>query len=79
MKDRFCTGSIQVEVEGDAGFLRDDPLVANMVAHPNYIEIQPAEGVDPERILRRLIDRVRVRRFEMVSPSLHRIFVERVK
>ena len=79
VKDRFGTGSIQVEVEGDAGFLRDDPLVAHMVSHPNYIEIQPAEAVDPQRILKRLIDRVRVRRFEMVAPSLHRIFVERVK
>ncbi len=42
-------------------------------------EIEPAEGVAPERVLELLIGRVRVRRFEVVAPSLHRIFVERAQ
>ena len=79
VKDRFGTGSIQVEVDGDTGFLRDDPLVAGLTGYPNYVEIEPADGVAPERILKLLVDRVRVRRFEVVAPSLHRIFVERVQ
>ena len=79
VKDRFGTGSIQVEVDGDTGFLRGDPLVAGLTGYPNYVEIEPAEGVSPERILKLLVDRVRVRRFEVVAPSLHRIFVERVQ
>ena len=79
VKDRFGTGSIQVEVDGDAGFLRDEPLVAGLTEYPNHVEIEPASGVAPERILELLIGRVRVRRFEAVAPSLHRIFVERVK
>ena len=79
VKDRFGTGSVQVEVDGDTGFLRADPLVAGLTGYPNYVEIEPAEGVAPERILKLLVDRVRVRRFEVVAPSLHRIFVERVQ
>ena len=79
VKDRFGAGSIQVEVDGDTGFLRADPLVAGLTGYPNYVEIEPAEGVAPERILKLLVDRVRVRRFEVVAPSLHRIFVERVQ
>ena len=47
--------------------------------YPNYLEIEPADAVAPERILERLIERLRVRRFEAVSPSLHRIFREHVK
>ena len=42
VKDRFGTGSIQVEVDGDAGFLRDEPLVAGLTEYPNHVEIRPA-------------------------------------
>ena len=79
IKERFGTRTIQVAVDGDASFLRDDPAVARLTEYPNYLEIEPADAVTPERILQRLIERVRVRRFEVVSPSLHRIFVEHVK
>ena len=79
IKDRFGTGTIQVAVDGDAGFLQDDPAVADLTSYPNHVEIEPAAGVTPDQILERLIGRVRVRRFEVVAPSLHRIFVERVK
>ena len=79
IKDHFGTRTIHVEVDGDASFLRDDPAVAELTAYPNYLEIEPAAAVAPERILERLIERLRVRRFEAVSPSLHRIFREHVK
>ena len=79
IRERFGTRTIQVAVDGDASFLRDDPAVARLTEYPNYLEIEPADAVTPERILKRLIERVRVRRFEVVSPSLHRIFVEHVK
>ena len=79
IKDRFGTRTIHVEADGDASFLRDDPAVAQLTGYPNYLEIEPADGVAPERILERLIERLRVRRFEAVSPSLHRIFREHVK
>ena len=79
IRERFGTRTIQVAVDGDASFLRDDPAVARLTEYPNYLEIEPADAVTPERILQRLIERVRVRRFEVVSPSLHRIFVEHVK
>ncbi len=78
-KDHFGTRTSHVEVEGDASFLRDDPAVAQLTGYPNYLEIEPADGVAPDRILKRLIERLRVRRFEAVSPSLHRIFREHVR
>ncbi len=78
VKDRFGGNGIEAEVDGDAGFLRRHPLVAGLTGYPNYVEIVPAAGVAPERILKLLVGRVRVRRFQVVAPSLHRIFVERV-
>ena len=37
-----------------------------------------AAGADPQEILRAVAGRLRVRRFEIVEPSLHDIFVEQV-
>jgi ABC-type uncharacterized transport system ATPase subunit len=36
------------------------------------------EGASYRTLLQRLLDQVSVRKFEVVSPSLHRIFVELV-
>jgi len=78
LKERFETRTIQLETDGNANYLRDDPAVAKLTSYPNYHEIELAAGVAPDQILERLLGRVRVRRFEVVSPSLHRIFVEQL-
>ena len=77
--DRFGTRTIRLEMDGNAGYLSDDPAVSNLTSYPNYYEIELADGVPPDRILKLLLGRVRVRRLEVVSPSLHSIFVECVK
>ena len=78
LKERFASRTIQLETDGNANYLRDDPAVAKLTSYPNYHEIELAAGVAPDQILERLLGRVRVRRFEVVSPSLHRIFVEQL-
>jgi ABC-type uncharacterized transport system ATPase subunit len=42
------------------------------------VEIEPAEGVSPQDILKTVAAQVTVRRFEIVTPSLHSIFVEKL-
>ena len=42
------------------------------------LELRLTPGTDPQAILRSLVDRVHVRRFEIVSPTLHSIFLEQV-
>ena len=42
----------------------------------NYIELDLAEGADAQVILRELADKVSVRRFEIMEPSLYDIFIE---
>jgi len=41
-----------------------------------YVEIRLADGADTQSLLRACAERLRVRRFEIVEPSLHDIFVE---
>jgi ABC-2 type transport system ATP-binding protein len=44
-----------------------------------YFEVEMADGADPQALLHRIVDTgATVSRFEIVRPSLHQIFLERV-
>ncbi|HUF66029.1 MAG TPA: ATP-binding cassette domain-containing protein [Gemmatimonadaceae bacterium] len=75
--------TIALSVDGDAGdigsVLRDPRLVTRADDHTRFYEIELHEDADPQDLLRRVLDAgVRVNRFELVQPSLHQIFLERV-
>ena len=62
-----------------------DDRVADLVARPDVdqvdshpVEIQLAAGASNQDLLKALVGRVAVRRFEVASPSLHKIFVQLV-
>jgi ABC-2 type transport system ATP-binding protein len=59
--------------------LRDRALVRKVDDSPNYFEIELAPGADSQVLLRRLIDAgANIERFELMQPSLHQIFLQRV-
>jgi ABC-2 type transport system ATP-binding protein len=62
------------------GTILDDPtLVAHYDDSHRFFEIELAPGADPQRLLRRLVEvGANVQRFELVQPSLHQIFLQRV-
>jgi ABC-2 type transport system ATP-binding protein len=62
-----------------AGILQDRSLVRRADDHTRFFEIEIAEGADPQLLLHRVLGTgARVSRFELVQPSLHQIFLERV-
>jgi len=64
---------------GVSSVLEDPQLVRSVDDNTNYFEIELAPAADPQKLLRRLIDAgANVERFELVQPSLHQIFLERV-
>jgi len=75
---------VALAVEGDsraglASVLGDRTLVARVDDHNRYYEVELAGGADAQQLLRRVIDTgVAIQRFELVLPSLHQIFLERV-
>jgi ABC-2 type transport system ATP-binding protein len=71
--------AIQVEYDGRPTFHRDSSLVARAEDSGRFLEIFPADGVDPQRILEAAMREVRITRFEVMEPSLHQIFVETVR
>jgi ABC-2 type transport system ATP-binding protein len=59
--------------------LADRSLVAKADDYGPYAEIAMAEGAEPQRLLERLVQSgARLRRFEHIEPSLHRIFLDKV-
>jgi ABC-2 type transport system ATP-binding protein len=59
--------------------LRDASLVRRFDDNNRFFEIELAPGADAQLLLRRLIEvGANIERFELVLPSLHQIFIERV-
>jgi ABC-2 type transport system ATP-binding protein len=65
--------------DGVRTILEDRTLVTRADDQNRYFEIELASRANPQELLRRVIATgAEVRRFELISPSLHQIFLERV-
>lgn len=75
LKRRERTGAVAVEFEGDDGW-----LTRLGVTNPERVDdayhIGAGYGIEPDRLLATAVaERVELRRFELLEPSLHEIFV----
>lgn len=65
--------------DGVSETLADPTLVRRVDDQNRFFEIELAPGADPQRLLRRLIEAgAAIHRFELVQPSLHQIFLQKV-
>ncbi len=78
IKSRFGKNSVMVEFDGDGSFLQDLTGVARVDDYGQYREVRLQDGADPQALLRAAVERVKVRRFEIMEPTLHNIFIEQV-
>ena len=78
VKDRHGKNTVVLAYDGDGSFLASLPGVAKVSDFGQYVEIRMEDGADPQPILKEATERLTVRRFEIVVPSLHDIFVEAV-
>jgi ABC-2 type transport system ATP-binding protein len=64
---------------GVGDVLRDQQLVRKYDDTNNYFELELAPNADAQVLLRRLVDAgASIERFELMQPSLHQIFLQRV-
>ena len=64
---------------GVGAVLTDSRLVAKLDDSNRFFEIEVAPGADPQMLLRRLMEAgASIQRFELVRPSLHQIFLQKV-
>jgi ABC-2 type transport system ATP-binding protein len=78
VKSRHGKNTIVLAYDGDGAFIGALPGVLKVSDFGRYVEVRMADGADAQAILRAVSERLRVSRFEVVEPSLHDIFVERV-
>jgi ABC-2 type transport system ATP-binding protein len=79
VKRSFGRNSVALRAEGGDGVLDDRSIVSSVKRQSDEVEILLAEGVDPQIVLRRLLESgARITKFELVEPSLHDIFIEKV-
>ena len=70
--------NVQIQYEGDSGFLQQTRLVESFNDYGNYVEVHLASGADPQELLRAASASARLTRFELMEPSLEEIFIEAV-
>jgi ABC-2 type transport system ATP-binding protein len=78
IRSRHESHTVSIEIEGDAAFVWTLPLVAAVQPDGRRLNVTLRDGADPQELLRILIERSRVRAFEIKQPSLHEIFVRLV-
>jgi ABC-2 type transport system ATP-binding protein len=73
------SGGAEVRGDGVGAVLGDRTLVQRADDHNRYLDLELAPGADPQQLLHRLVGAGAViTRFELVQPSLHQIFLEKV-
>lgn len=79
IKASYGHSSVQLEYEGELPLLADPALVANFNDFGNYVELRLAPGADPQYLLELAMRTAKIRRFELVEPSLEEIFIDTVE
>jgi len=80
LRRSFSRDAVALQFEGGDGVLNDATLVANQRQKGDDTEVLLAAGANPQLLLKRLVESGAViRRFELVEPTLHDIFIEKVK
>ena len=79
IKKSFGRNAVALRMEGSNGILNDPSLVSNVQTHSDEVEVLLAPGATAQQFLRKLVDSgANVSKFEMIEPSLHDIFIEKV-
>lgn len=75
VKQRYGTNSLRLEFEGDGEFLKKLPMVKRADVYQNYAELELVDIRKSRELLTKLDDKLNLRKFEIVEPSLNSIFI----
>ena len=78
IKASYGRNTLILAFEGDGSFLKSLPGVTAVNDLGRYAELKLGPLADPQVLLRAASDKLKITRFEVVEPSLHDIFIERV-
>ena len=72
------SNAVHVEYEGDGAFLSGLSQVRSAAIGNNSAELTLHADADAQEVLQAAMGRIRIRKFELASPSLEQIFIEKV-
>ena len=76
----FARHAVALQFEGGDGIINDPDLVANVRESGDDTEVLLAPQANAQLLLRRLVESgATINKFELVEPSLHDIFIEKVR
>ncbi len=75
IQDQYGDDTVRVQVDGGKAAIPDLDVIEGINDYGQVQEIHLKRGGDPQIILKALLDRTRVRSFELTRPSLHDIFL----
>ena len=79
VKRGFSRNAVALRLVGGESVLANSSLVSNVQRHSDGTEVLLAEGTSSQALLKELIAAgATIERFEMIEPSLHDIFIEKV-
>ncbi len=78
VKARFGSDAARIEYDGDASFVASLPYVSATREFPRWMEVELKGENAADQLYRDLAGRVKMRRFELLEPSLHSIFIRLV-
>ena len=76
VKQRHGKNSVHIEFEGNGSFLSSLPSVKTAQVYENYAEIVMQENAVPNQLLTAVAEKLNVRKFEYVEPSLNSMFID---
>ncbi len=78
VKKAYGRNSLNVEYEGDGGFLDLLPGVQRIIRYENAAELELAPDARAGDLIARINQAVEIRKVELLEPSLHSIFIRLV-
>jgi len=78
VKRRYGSNSLHVEFQGDGSFMKSLAGVRRAMIYENAAELDLAPDARIQDILKAMIGKVEIRKFELLEPSLQSIFIETV-
>ncbi|HUR37664.1 MAG TPA: ATP-binding cassette domain-containing protein [Terriglobales bacterium] len=80
VKGRYGKNTVQIAFEEtgdlDTEFLKNNANVQKLDHYEGHIQLVLAPGSDPQPLLREMVGRSRLSRFEVMEPSLEEIFID---
>ena len=78
VRGSFGRNTLHLDFDGDGAFLGKLPQVRKASILASSAELSLAEGADAQQVLQASVPRLRIRRFEVMAPSLEEIFIAKV-